>query len=227
MRWPCPPTSTAARDVRPGGSGVPGGGRDGVLLQYWVSGRANGQNLPVRSGVQRETEGVQVSTDDEGFRAFVLSSGDRLLQVALLLCGNRQTAEDLLQTAYSRLYPRWDRIEDPYAFTRRVLVNLRNDRWRRLRRERLGDVPDQPQPDSTDSSERRVVVLSALALLTARERGVLVLRYYEDLSEAEIAATLDIAPGTVKSTAARALGKLREGGRLDDLARTPLGDHRG
>jgi RNA polymerase sigma-70 factor (sigma-E family) len=161
---------------------------------------------------------------ESDFEAFVQASSARVLHLAELLCGDRHRAEDLTQTAYSRLYPRWDRLDDPYAFTRRVLVNLRNDWWRRGRRELPGVVPETSVPDWASESDRRLIVLSALAHLTARERAVVVLRYYEDLSEVAIGDALGIAPGTVKSTAARALGKLRTSGHLDDLAPYPLGD---
>lgn len=165
-------------------------------------------------------------TPDEEFERFVQVSGARLLHLAELLCGDRHRAEDLTQTAYARLYPRWERVDDPYAFSRRVLVNLRNDWWRRGRREQPGEVPDTGVPDPAGGTARRVAVLAALAELTARERSVLVLRYYEDLSEADIATALGVRPGTVKSTAARGLSKLRDSGRLADLAPTPLGRFR-
>jgi RNA polymerase sigma-70 factor (sigma-E family) len=164
--------------------------------------------------------------ETDAFEGFVQDSSVRLLHLAELLCGDRHRAEDLLQVAYSRLYPRWTRVDDPYAFTRRVLVNLRNDWWRSGNRERTVEVPDTAVQDGTSNVDRRLVVLGALALLTTRERSVLVLRYYEDLGEFAIGEALGIAPGTVKSTAARAISKLRDGGRLDDLAPTLQGEPR-
>lgn len=154
----------------------------------------------------------------DSFEEFFRASSGRMLHLAELLCGDRHRAEDLTQTAYARLYPCWERVDDPYAFTRRVLVNLRNDWWRRGRREQPGVVPEAALPDCSVASARRMAVLDALAVLTLRERQVLVLRYFEDLTEADIARTLDVQPGTVKSTASRALSRLRACGRLDDLA---------
>ena len=130
------------------------------------------------------------------FEAFVAGHGRRLIHLAELLLGDRGAAEDLTQDVLARAYLRWDRVErdDPYAYVRRALINARIDRWRR----RL------PIPVAD-----REHLFAALRLLTPRERGVIALRYYEDLTEAETADVLGVAIGTVKSTTARALAKLR------------------
>ena len=144
------------------------------------------------------------------FDVFVAASARRLLHVAELLAGPAE-AEDLVQAVLLRMYLRWSVIaqDDPVAYARRSLANASTDRWRRRRREVLVDeVPDGATRDGP-ASEDRVNLLRALAGLTARERAVIVLRYYEDLTEKQIAADLGIALGTVKGTGSRALARLR------------------
>jgi RNA polymerase sigma-70 factor (sigma-E family) len=151
-----------------------------------------------------------VATPD-GFAEFVLARQAALLRTAYLLTGHPQDAEDLVQTTLVKVVPQWRRIADnPEPYVRRVLVNENVSRWRRRRwREHsTDDVPEQ-LADDPDVAEL-VVVRAALAALAPRQRAVLVLRYYEGLSEAEIAATLGIAPGTVKSQARDGLAKLRQ-----------------
>ena len=148
--------------------------------------------------------------DDAGFSAFVAARSRHLLQAAHLLTGDRHRAEDLLQTALTRAYLRWDRIDEPEGYVRRTMVNAQTDWWRRKpwREQSTQDVPDSPAPDQA-SYEVRDAVLSALATLSGRQRAVVVLRYYEGLSELEIAAALGCSTGTVKSAASRAMTKLR------------------
>jgi RNA polymerase sigma-70 factor (sigma-E family) len=153
---------------------------------------------------------------DGDFTEFVRAYSTRLLRFAEMLCGERHQAEDLVQHALMRCYPKWQRIEgDPLAYVRRAVVNrFMSQARRRWNRERVAD-PQQPGWDSREVADfapgvqDREAVLAALAVLTARERAVVVLRYSQDLSEADTAAALGIATGTVKSTCARALGKLR------------------
>lgn len=147
----------------------------------------------------------------DGFAEFVLARQAALLRTAYLLTGHPQDAEDLVQTTLVKVVPQWRRIADnPEPYVRRVLVNENVSRWRRRRwREHsTDDVPEQ-LADDPDVAEL-VVVRAALSALAPRQRAVLVLRYYEGLSEAEIAATLGIAPGTVKSQARDGLAKLRQ-----------------
>ncbi|MDI2125714.1 SigE family RNA polymerase sigma factor [Yinghuangia seranimata] len=158
------------------------------------------------------------------FDAFVAANGRRLLHIARLIAGDDHRGEDLLQTALARTYLRWHRIQrdDPVAYVRRALVNGQRDWWRRKpSHERPAAYPPDRASDVDLAEEhaRRDALLRALAGLTRRERAVIVLRFYEDLPETEIAETLGIAPGTVKSTAARALRKLRES---PDLASAEL-----
>jgi RNA polymerase sigma-70 factor (sigma-E family) len=151
---------------------------------------------------------------EEAFGLFVAARSRHLLQTAYLLTGDRHRAEDLLQTALTRAYLRWDRIsaEDPEGYVRRILANAHIDWWRRKpwREEPTDELPDVPGPDATSSYEVRDAVLRALSGLSRRQRAVVVLRYFEDLSEAEIAHTLGCSAGTVKSAASRALARLRE-----------------
>jgi len=170
-----------------------------------------------------EVTGGRTSADDE-FAAFVGANHARMLHVAELLTGDRGRAEDLLQNVLIRTYLRWSKIrqDNPLGYVRACLANARTDWWRRASwRERPTSViPDiATEPDHAGPVVRRDAVLRALATLTARERAVIVLRFYEQLSEAEIARTLGIAPGTVKSTCARALTKLRISPELTPSAR--------
>jgi RNA polymerase sigma-70 factor (sigma-E family) len=150
---------------------------------------------------------------EEAFNAFVSARSRHLLQTAFLLTGDRHRAEDLLQTALTRAYLRWDRIlsEDPEGYVRRTLANAHIDWWRRKpwREEPSSELPEVSVSDETASFAVRDAVLQALAGLSRRQRAVVVLRYYEDLSEAEIANVLGCSAGTVKSAASRAMAKLR------------------
>jgi RNA polymerase sigma-70 factor (sigma-E family) len=153
------------------------------------------------------------------FASFVTGTQARMLRLAELLTGDRARAEDLAQDGYAKAYAAWPRIRggDPQAYVRRCIVNANVDWWRRRTwweqpRPLLPDVP--AQADLSARHAVRDVVLRALSRLTARERAVLALRFYLDLTEYQIARELGIAPGTVKSTVARALAKLRADAEL-------------
>ena len=125
-----------------------------------------------------------------------------LLRTAYLLTGHAQDAEDLVQTALVKVVPQWRRIADnPEPYVRRVLVNENVSRWRRRRwrEQSTGDVPER-LADAPDHDEL-MAVRAALAGLAPRQRAVLVLRYYEGMSGADIAAALGLAPGNVQSPA--------------------------
>jgi RNA polymerase sigma-70 factor (sigma-E family) len=145
-----------------------------------------------------------------GFEAYVAARTPALLRTAYLLTGDWQRAEDLLQTTLMRCCGRWDRIDDHEAYVRRALV-VTYAGWRRRRwtGEVPGPVPDVAGDDRAGDADARTDLLRLLASLPPRQRAVVVLRYYDDLSEADTAALLGIAPGTVKSTAAKALARLR------------------
>ncbi len=148
---------------------------------------------------------------DASFSAFVAQRSRHLLHAAHLLTGDRHRAEDLLQTALARAYLRWDRIDEPEGYVRRAMVNAHTDWWRRKpwREQPTEVLPETAGPDETAAYDVRAQVLSALATLSPRQRAVVVLRYYEGLSEAEIAGVLGCSPGTVKSAASRAMVALR------------------
>ena len=151
------------------------------------------------------------------FEEFVQARSGSLLRTALLLTGqNRAEAEDLLQLALERAYRHWPRVigsGEPERYTRKILANASADRWRRLARRPEEALPacggGPGVPDHTAEIADRDFLLRALAGLPRRQRAVLVLRYFDDLSEAEIAEILGCSLGTVKSHAARALSRLR------------------
>jgi RNA polymerase sigma-70 factor (sigma-E family) len=159
--------------------------------------------------------------DDAAFLLFVAGARRDLRHLAWLLTGDQHRAEELVQETLARTYAAWPRIraDDPGGYARRVLVNAKTDSWRRRRRERLvEDVGESryPAPDVAEVVAYRAEIVAALRGLTARERVVVVLRYYADLSEADTAAELGVSLGTVKSTASRALAKLRDSPDLRD-----------
>ncbi|GAA2626222.1 SigE family RNA polymerase sigma factor [Dactylosporangium fulvum] len=146
------------------------------------------------------------------FDDFVRGQLDALLRTAYLLTGDRQHAEDLVQTVLARLAVRWQRIDDPAAYARRALYTQSVSWWRR-RRSRVvetltADVPERAGPPGGEP-ELAVLMRQALARLTPKQRAVLVLRFYEDCSEAETAARLNCRVGTVKSQTRHALARLR------------------
>jgi RNA polymerase sigma-70 factor (sigma-E family) len=145
------------------------------------------------------------------FDEFVLGQSGRLLRSAVLLLGDREDAEDLLQDVLERMYTAWPRIDDPMAYAHRAVSRAAINRWRRRRRR--PQVPlgthDVATPDPTAGVSEREPVLDALRRLPARQRAVLVLRYFEDLSEAQIADALGCSTGTVKTHASRGLHRLR------------------
>jgi RNA polymerase sigma-70 factor (sigma-E family) len=159
--------------------------------------------------------------DEKRFEEFVAASGRRLLRTAYLLVGDQQHAEDLLQTALERTARRWTKISGaPEAYARTVLTNLATDRWRRrsVRPDELFiPPPERGSPDPAAELVMRDALMAALGELTRRQRAVLVLRYFDDLTETETATALGITIGTVKSTASRSLDKLRAIAQLHDL----------
>jgi RNA polymerase sigma-70 factor (sigma-E family) len=151
---------------------------------------------------------------EEEFRDFVAARSGALLRTAYLLAGDWATAEDLLQTTLTKTYLAWKRLGgieaiEPYA--RRVLVNTSTSWWRRRwHGERPTEVlPERAGVDEIEQQLDRDALWRHLSALPARQRAVLVLRFYEDMSEAQTAALLEISPGTVKSQTSRALGTLR------------------
>jgi RNA polymerase sigma-70 factor (sigma-E family) len=146
---------------------------------------------------------------------FLAERADPLMRTAVLLTGSREAGQDLLQTALERLLRHWRTLEgDPEAYLRRTLYNLAADGYRRQGRLRrkllLLRAQAQPSVDPTAEVDLRDALVRILLQLPPRQRAVLVLRYWEQLTEAEIAAVLGWPEGTVKSAASRGLRRLRE-----------------
>jgi RNA polymerase sigma-70 factor (sigma-E family) len=155
-----------------------------------------------------------VSDRDElqsSFNDYVAARRGALLRTAYLLTGDPHAAEDLVQNALLNVVPKWHRIaDDPDPYVRTVLARESVNRWRRRRWRELPTavLPDRPSADH-DQHQDRLALRGALARLAPRQRAVIVLRYYEDLTEAQTAAALGISVGTVKSQARDALARLR------------------
>jgi RNA polymerase sigma-70 factor (sigma-E family) len=153
------------------------------------------------------------------FASYVRARQPVLLRTARSLTANPNDAEDLLQTALAKTYVAWERIEDHRAldgYVRRALVNTRTSQWRKRKvDEYMCDELPEPEPltGRNDPAEQQALhdaMWQAVVKLPARQRAMVVLRYYEDLSEAQTAEVLGVSVGTVKSAVSRALGKLRE-----------------
>jgi RNA polymerase sigma-70 factor (sigma-E family) len=160
-------------------------------------------------------------TSRDAFEEFVAARSPRLLRTAFLLTHDWASAEDLLQASLVKAWGAWRRIDgDPEPYIRRILANTYASWWRRPW---FHEAPAEQLPERSTSDQFRAVdtrdqVWRALGRLPRRQRTVLVLRFFEDLSEAEIAAALGISVGTVKSQASRALAKLRLDGTLTSTA---------
>jgi RNA polymerase sigma-70 factor (sigma-E family) len=159
-----------------------------------------------------------VSDTDAEFTAFVAARGAALLRTAYLLTGDHQAGEDLVQTALAKTYVAWSRIRDREAvesYVRRTMVTTQTSWWRRRWRGETptAELPDTGPPAGSDPAgehAERDRIWRHLGRLSERQRAVVVLRYYEDLGEAETAALLGCSPGAVKSHTHRALTRLRE-----------------
>ncbi|MER5914765.1 SigE family RNA polymerase sigma factor [Streptomyces sp. NPDC001982] len=153
------------------------------------------------------------------FSSYVRARQPVLLRTARSLTANPSDAEDLLQTALAKTYVAWERIEDHRAldgYVRRALLNTRTSQWRKRKVDEFvcDELPEpEPVPAGDDPAERQALhdaMWRAIMKLPARQRAMVVLRYYEDLSEVQTAEVLGVSVGTVKSAVSRALGKLRE-----------------
>jgi RNA polymerase sigma-70 factor (sigma-E family) len=153
---------------------------------------------------------VRQAQRDQEFEEFVASSWPRLRRASYLLCQDSHEADDLVQTALTSAYARWSRVrrDDAYAYVRRALVNAFIDTTRRRRPVPVDRDPDHGVPPDR-SVEDRSELTELLAPLSPRERSIVVWRYYLDAPESEVAERFGISTGTVKSTASRALARLR------------------
>ncbi|MFG1708412.1 SigE family RNA polymerase sigma factor [Nonomuraea sp. M3C6] len=150
---------------------------------------------------------------EDEFHDYVRARGPSLLRAAHQLTGHPLDAEDLLQNALTKTYLAWDRIEDRGAldgYVRRAMVNINISQWRRRKLEEYpsDELPETP-PEPVSVGDVHELLEQALNELPERMRAAIVLRYYEDMTEPEIARTLGISVGTVKSTVSRAMAKLR------------------
>jgi RNA polymerase sigma-70 factor (sigma-E family) len=183
--------------------------------------------LVVRLSDPAGVRGLQGDGVDVGFEAYVLARGDALHRTAYLLTHDHALAEDLVQTTLARSWGSWSRIHgEPDAYVRKVMVHTYASWWRRRwNGERPAEqLPETALDDHGDAVARRDGLVRALATLPRRQRAVIVLRYFEDLTEAQTAHALGVSVGTVKSQAAKALARLRISPALSrpDLIEEPL-----
>ncbi|OIV37305.1 hypothetical protein BIV57_11685 [Mangrovactinospora gilvigrisea] len=155
--------------------------------------------------------------EEPRFEDWVRERQDILLRSARRMTDNHADAQDLLQTALARTFPMWDGITDKRhadAYVRRVLVNTRTSLWRSRRLQEYAvatdELPERPIEDGTEHHAQRDLLQRAMERLSARQRHVVELRYYQDLSTPQTASALGVSTGTVKSTLHRALTLLRE-----------------
>ncbi|MFR9673172.1 SigE family RNA polymerase sigma factor [Streptomyces sp. TR06-5] len=166
--------------------------------------------------------GAAATTEPPTFTSYVRHRGPALLRTARSLTPDPCDAEDLLQTALTKTYLAWDRIQDHRAldgYVRRALVNTRTSQWRRRRVDEfaVGELPEPeplPGPDPAEQQAVRDAMWRAVCALPTRQRAMVVLRFYEDLSEVQTARVLGVSVGTVKSAVSRAVGKLRDDPQL-------------
>lgn len=168
--------------------------------------------LPERAAPGPRSARTECASPD--FESFAAARWPRLLRTAYLLTGDHHEAEDLVQVTLAKLYPAWPRVrglDEPDAYVRRALVNNNLSRFRKRRVVQLltPRLPERAQEGGAARAEERSLLLEALGTLPPRQRAVVVLRYWEDLSEQQAAEVLGCSPGNVKSQASRGLRKLR------------------
>ncbi|AVT41023.1 SigE family RNA polymerase sigma factor [Plantactinospora sp. BB1] len=159
-----------------------------------------------------------MGTRDDEYAAFVRARSHALLRSAFLLTGDQHLAEDLVQEALARTHRAWSRLRETHnaeAYTRRTMYHLQVSWWRRRRvaEELPGDLPestDQLGRTDAESITRRITVERALRSLSPKQRAVVVLRYFDDHTEAEAAEMLGVSVSTVKTQTVRALERLRK-----------------
>ena len=170
------------------------------------------------------------SAKDAEFSAWMVARQPALLRTAYLLTGDHHSAEDLVQLTLAKVYLSWDKVQrreviDGYA--RRILINENNSIWRRAWKKRevtIDQVPERAPFHDTYDEGQGSVLWDFVQTLPKKQRAVIVLRYYEELSEAETADVLGISVGTVKSQASRALASLRAAAPAAGLTRDHLGE---
>jgi RNA polymerase sigma-70 factor (sigma-E family) len=177
--------------------------------------KTNRRNVVALAAVPAKNHAADPSVDEE-FTAYVRERRSSLFATAYHLTGDRNEAEDLLQSALMSTYQAWGRIQDKAAlggYLRRTMTNLHISAWRRRK---IGEYPTEELPERVDhsdavgDSELRAVLWQALVKLPEPQRTMLVLRYYEGRTDPEVAAAMNVSVGTVKSSIWRALRRLRE-----------------
>lgn len=166
--------------------------------------------------------------EPEGFSDFVAARGLPLRRTAMLLTQDAHLAEDLVQTALAKAWPRWHKLDAPEAYVRTVMAH---QFYRDRRRRWVGETPTETLPDQPgDDAASRIAIqdslIRALSTLPQKQRAVIVLRFFHDFDEQQIATALGISRGTVKSHASRAMAALRVSDHLtdqstDDSERSP------
>jgi RNA polymerase sigma-70 factor (sigma-E family) len=165
--------------------------------------------------------------DQERFREFVTARKDSLRSLAYVTCGDWHAADDAVANVLAKLYSRWSKVERVDAYARTMVVRAAIDEKRRpWRRERSGSgaLPETTLCDPTNAADERLRMRAAMLTLAPRQRAVLVLRFYENLSTAETAQALNCSEGTVKSQCSRGLSKLREVLRSEHIHLDDMGD---
>ena len=163
--------------------------------------------------IAHEVKVTMIADGAQDFGKFVASRSHALLQLAVLLnAGDRYAAEDALHHALVKVGDRWHRVEEPEVYVRQVLYRQQVRPWRlrRPRRELTADASPEHRVPDRPTAERRMVMRHALSQLTGRQRTVLVMRYFEDLPEAEIARLLGCSIDAVRTTTCRSLARLRQ-----------------
>lgn len=180
--------------------------------------------LPERAAPGLRPARTELAPPD--FETFAAARWPRLLRTAYLLTGDHHEAEDLVQVTLAKLFPAWPRVrglDEPDAYVRRALVNNNLSRFRKRRVVQLltPRLPERAQEGGAARTEERSLLLEALGTLPPRQRAVVVLRYWEDLSEQQAADVLGCSPGNVKSQASRGLRKLRDHPALAEFQPRP------
>jgi len=164
------------------------------------------------------------SSDEVDFECFVRSAAPSLIALAYVLCSDRGRAQDASQIAFERVYQSWGRLDDPWAYARRVTVNATRDGWRRFGRRVHVGLDDETAGalyEPQHAVDGRDEMVRALRMLPRGQRAVLHLRFWQDLTEAQTAQALGISVGTVKSQSSRALKRLHQDLTTGDDLYTP------
>ncbi|MEV4641164.1 SigE family RNA polymerase sigma factor [Actinoplanes sp. NPDC049548] len=166
-----------------------------------------------RRGIPTPAGRAQVSRGDDDFVEYARASAGRLRRTAYLLCRDWELAADLTQTTLVRMFERWQRIarrDNPHAYARQVLYRAFLDHHRSKRSQEMTTADFGDVPGRSEDADLRLTLIDALARIPPRDRAIVVLRYWEDLSVESVAEILDLPTGTVTSQSARSLARLRQ-----------------